>query len=209
MPSQLIIFTRYPELGKTKTRMIPLLGKEGAATLQRQMTDYTLKQAKQLQQILSTSIIIYFANGNEQLMQNWLGKNLSYRRQREGDLGQRMQTAFEETFITQINKVIIIGTDCPELNATILADAFKALDRHHLVLGPAVDGGYYLIGLNRLIPELFKGISWGTAEVFAQTQKIARQLNLNVCTLPVLNDIDRPEDLPIWQRYVVNMRNDC
>lgn len=202
MRNQLIIFTRYPEPGKTKTRMIPLLGEEGAATLQRQMTEHTLKQAIQLQQIFSTSITIYFASGDEQLMQNWLGKSFSYKRQKEGDLGQRMQVAFEEASIAQMSKVIIIGTDCPELNENLLADAFKALDRHNLVLGPALDGGYYLIGLNRLISELFKDINWGTSEVFAQTQKIARQMNLSIYSLPILNDIDRPEDLPIWQRFV-------
>jgi uncharacterized protein len=202
MSSQLIVFTRYPKPGKTKTRMIPILGKEGAATLQRQMTEHTLKHAIQLQQILSISITIYFVSGDEQLMQNWLGNKFSYQRQREGDLGQRMQGAFEEAFRSQMSKVIIIGTDCPELDRNILADAFDALDRHNLVLGPAVDGGYYLIGLNRFIPELFQGIHWGTAEVFAQTQNIARQLGLNVYNLPALNDIDRPEDLSIWQRFV-------
>jgi len=202
MHSQLTIFTRYPEPGKTKTRMIPLLGEEGAATLQRQMTEHTLKQAIQLQKILSTSITICFASGDEQLMQNWLGENINYKRQRGEDLGQRMQTAFEEAFIAQNHKVIMIGTDCPELDKNILIDGFDALDRHDLVLGPALDGGYYLIGLNRLIPELFKGVSWGTSLVFAQTQSIARQLGLNVYRLPALNDIDRPEDLPIWQRFV-------
>jgi rSAM/selenodomain-associated transferase 1 len=199
----LIIFTRYPEPGKTKTRMIATLGEEGAAMLQRQMTENTLTQAQKLQRDRKLSVEVYFAGGNELLMQDWLGSDLVYRQQCEGDLGQRMVSAFKQTFAMRATRVVMIGIDCPDLNEMILAEAFERLSEHDLVLGPAVDGGYYLIGLNRLISELFTGISWGTSTVLATTQKIANQLGLNAYYLPRLHDIDRPEDLPIWQRYQI------
>lgn len=200
MEEQLIIFTRYPEPGKTKTRMIPVLGEEGATQLQRQMTEETLKIAHKINSDRSVSLVIYFAGGNKELMQKWLGTDLVYQKQSErGDLGQRMRSAFEESFSQGVKRIVIIGTDCPDLDENIIIQAFKALKQQDLVLGPAADGGYYLIGLSRLVPELFRGINWGTSEVFAQTEAIARQLNLSVSYFCVLQDVDRPEDLSIWQ----------
>jgi hypothetical protein len=90
---------------------------------------------------------------------------------------------------------VIIGTDCPDLTIEILTQAFEALKQHDLVLGPAADGGYYLIGLRRLLPELFVEVSWGTSQVRQQTVEIAQSLDLAIAFLPLLNDIDRPEDL--------------
>ena len=191
----LIIFTRYPEPGKTKTRLIPLLGAEGAARFQRQMTQQTLAQVKELKAFRPLSVEVHFAGGNQQLMQNWLGSDIIYRQQSQGDLGRRMALAFKESFSAGMTGVVIIGTDCPDLNAQLMVKAFHALEQNDLVLGPALDGGYYLIGLRRLIPELFTGISWSTAEVLEQTIRIAQRLDLAIAFLPLLNDIDRPEDL--------------
>ncbi|MEQ8541484.1 MAG: TIGR04282 family arsenosugar biosynthesis glycosyltransferase [Coleofasciculus sp. D1-CHI-01] len=191
----LIIFTRYPEPGKTKTRMIPALGEEGAANLQRQMTENTLAKAKKLQAFHPVSVEIHFAGGNQPLMQAWLGADMIYHQQSEGDLGERMASAFEKSFAAGMTGVVIIGTDCPDLNPQIMAEVFKLLKTHDLVLGPAQDGGYYLIGLRRLIPELFVGIHWGTWQVRQQTVEIADNLGLAIAFAPMLHDIDRPEDL--------------
>lgn len=196
----LIVFTRYPEPGKTKTRLIPVLGAEGAATLQRQMTEHTLAQVKELQSERLVSATICFAGGNQQLMQNWLGTSFDYQPQSDGDLGRRMAIAFETTLEAGTQSVVIIGSDCPDLNAQLMMQAFQALEQHDLVLGPARDGGYYLIGLRRLIPELFTGISWSTTEVLQQTMNIAQKLELAVASLPLLSDVDRPEDLPLWKQ---------
>lgn len=196
----LILFTRYPEPGKTKTRLIPALGAEGAATLQRQMTEQKLAEVNQLQAFYPLSVEVHFAGGNEQLMQEWLGSSLVYRRQREGDIGDRMASAFQLSFAAGMNAVVVIGTDCPDLNAPLMAEAFQLLRQHDLVLGPALDGGYYLIGLRRLIPELFTGIPWSTAEVLQQTLSIAKRLGLTVAKLPLLSDVDRPEDLSVWKQ---------
>ena len=200
MRQRLIVFTRYPEPGKTKTRLIPVLGAEGAATLQRQMTEHKLADVKKLQAVSKLSVEVHFAGGNEQLMQDWLGSSISYQQQSEGDIGCRMASAFEASFKAGMNHVVVIGTDCPDLNASLLVEAFQSLEQHDLVLGPAEDGGYYLIGLRRLIPELFTGISWSTAEVLQQTQSIAQKFGLAVAYLPRLNDVDRPEDLWVWKQ---------
>jgi rSAM/selenodomain-associated transferase 2/rSAM/selenodomain-associated transferase 1 len=201
LTDKLIIFTRYPEAGKTKTRLIPALGSEGAADLQRLMTEYTLKQAKALLDFFSENldIEIRFAGGDEAKMQAWLGEGdkITYHPQSEGDLGARMLAAFTDAFNIGMTRVIIIGIDCPDLDAAILKQAFDQLKSHDLILGQAADGGYYLIGLRRLIPELFTGIDWGSDRVLSQTLTIAKKLGSPWQLLPELADIDRPEDLHI------------
>jgi hypothetical protein len=204
----LIIFTRYPEPGKTKTRLIPALGEVGAADLQKQMTEHTILQVKELQKISAINLEVRFAGGNWELMQNWLGVGFVYQSQGEGDLGQRMMRSLVDAFSNNAEQVIIIGTDCPGLNSHILASALEKLKVCDLVLGPALDGGYYLIGLRRVVPELFSQISWGTAQVFQQTIEIAQKLNLLSGYLPSLADIDRPEDLPVWEQIFVGDRRE-
>ena len=195
----LIIFTRYPEPGNTKTRLIPALGAQGAANLQRQMTEYTLAQAKKLSNINSTCIEIRFAGGSLELMQAWLGNDLIYQSLGEGDLGERMEQSLLSALRNKAQQVIFIGIDCPGVNPDILTAAFENLAIHDLVVGPAADGGYYLIGLKKYIPELFANINWGTATVLQQTISIAQKLSLSSMQLQTLTDVDRPEDLSIWQ----------
>lgn len=199
--NSILIFTRYPEAGKTKTRMIPLLGAQEAANLQRQMTEHTLTTVKQLQGQLMVNVAIFYTGGNLQLMRSWLGDEYDYVNQGEGDLGIRLSAAFQRGFEQGMGKVMIIGIDCPDLTETILRKGVEALSQHDLVLGPAIDGGYYLIGTQRWIPQLFKDISWGTGEVLNETKAIATQLNLKTALLPQLADIDRPEDLSIWRKF--------
>ena len=198
MAERLIIFTRYPEPGLTKTRLIPTLGAKGAATLQQQMTEYTLSKVRELQN-RPLSVEVRFTGGSLNLMQDWLGTDIVYQPQGEGDLGERMARSLFIAFRAGMERVVIIGTDCPGLNANLIAKAFHQLHSHDLVLGPALDGGYYLIGLHYFISELFTDINWGTAEVLQQTVAIAKTLDVSVAYLPQLADVDRPEDLPIWE----------
>ncbi len=200
MKERLIIFTRYPEPGKTKTRLIPALGAQGAARLQRQMTEYTLDRVRQLQHQRPTTLEVRFAGGDLTLIRSWLGFDLVYQPQGEGDLGTRMARSLSVAFQDGIDRAVIIGTDCPGLNAELMALAFEVQLSHDLVLGPALDGGYYLLGLRYFIPELFIGINWGTSEVLQQTVNIAKKLNLCIAYLPQLADVDRPEDLHIWEQ---------
>jgi uncharacterized protein len=187
----LIIFTRYPIPGQAKTRLIPALGGAGAAQLQRRMTRQTIATAQQTPH----PIQIQFCGGTIAELRSWLGDKLGYEAQSTGDLGDRMAHAFDQGFAAGHDRVVIIGTDCPGIDRTILNQAFTALASHDLVLGPAADGGYYLIGLRRAIPELFQSIAWSTATVRTKTLEIATTLNLTYALLPELSDIDRPEDL--------------
>jgi rSAM/selenodomain-associated transferase 1 len=201
---QLLIFTRYPERGKTKTRLIPLLGEDGATELHRRMTEYTIRK---LQDSSSTlSLVIYYDGGTEEKMRSWLGSHLSYRLQQGEDLGQRMQTACEASFASGETAIAIIGTDCPDLSATLILEAFDRLGNSDLVLGPASDGGYYLIALKHLFPELFEAIDWGTSRVLETTQAIAARLNLSVAYLPELADVDRPADLARSENWPIDLR---
>lgn len=198
MAERLIIFTRYPEPGLTKTRLIPTLGAKGAATLQQQMTEYTLSKVRELQN-RPLSVEVRFTGGSLSLIQDWLGSDPIYQPQGEGDLGERIARSLSVAFRAGMERIVIIGTDCPGLNANLLTKAFHHLHSHDLVLGPALDGGYYLIGLRYFILELFTDINWGTAEVLHQTVAIAKKLDLSVAYLPQLADVDRPEDLPVWE----------
>jgi uncharacterized protein len=187
----LIMFTRYPRPGQAKTRLIPALGPEGAARLQIAMTQHSLRQARGLEQ----PIAIYYTNGEEPELRDWLGEDLRYCTQAAGDLGAKMLGAFWDSLGDETGAAVIIGTDCPGIDTQLLAQTFEALQTSDLVLGPALDGGYYLIGLRRVIPALFENIPWSSDQVLSQTQAIANRLNLSIHLLPELPDIDRPEDL--------------
>ena len=202
MKETLIIFSRYPEPGKTKTRMIPALGAEGAANLQRRLSEYTLKQARKLRQLREVEIAVYFTGGNANLMSEWLRDDVNYYQQAEGNLGKKMYSAFIDSFAENNERVVIIGIDCPGVDSNVLNSAFESLQHNDLVLGEAADGGYYLIGLTKSIPELFQNIDWGTDRVLKQTKNIAHQLKLDTHYLTTLSDVDRPEDLAIWQKYI-------
>ncbi len=202
---RLIIFTRYPEPGKTKTRMITELGVEGAADLQRQMTDHLVSKIKILIERRSLAVEIRFDGGRERLMRQWLGPSFSYRHQGQGDIGRRMQRALGDGFQDGYTSIVIIGSDIPDISNKIIQQAFDGLQKSNLVLGPAGDGGYYLIGLQKTgqdqaYRKLFEAINWGTNQVLSQTITAANQLGIGYALLDTLKDVDRPEDLRIWNR---------
>jgi len=202
---RLIIFTRYPEPGTTKTRLIPLLGAEGAADLQRKMTEHTVAQVRRLSASRELSAEIRYEGGNESLMKNWIGPDFDYRPQGRGDLGLRMKRSFEDAFRSGTDAAVIIGTDIPDITDGIIQKAFNALKQKNMVLGPAKDSGYYLIGLQKdtlsqAISNLFIDINWGANDVLDNTIKIAKHSRLSFTLLEVLEDIDHPEDLIIWEK---------
>jgi hypothetical protein len=193
--ARLVIFTRFPQAGQTKTRLIPMLGAEGAADLHRRMAEHAVMQARKLADARPLSIEIYFEGASERAMRRWLGPQFSYHTQGAGDIGERMERAFRRAFQDGARRVALIGSDCPARNAAYLAAAFDALERVDLALGPAHDGGYHLIGLRRHTPQLFSRIDWGTERVLSQTLAVADKLSLSHELLDALPDIDRPEDL--------------
>lgn len=201
MPQQhntLAIFTRFPSPGTTKTRLIPSLGPDGAADLHRQMTERVLSHAEKYCRQFDTALEIHFQGGDVETMSQWLGPHI-FVRQKKGSLGQRMEYTLSRVFASGVRKAVIIGTDCPGLNSDILRQAFSALEDNTLVLGPALDGGYYLIGLTAPCPSLFTGIDWGTPTVLTQT--LTKAQGLTVYQLPPLHDVDRPEDLTHIDHY--------
>jgi hypothetical protein len=202
----LLIFARYPEPGKVKTRLMPAVGADGAARIYREMAEHTLAQARAVAQMKGIALQLWFTGGNQEALQRWLGEDLTYCSQPEGDLGHRLTYAFQSSFGAGHRAVAAIGTDCPSLNSAILLQAFEALENFELVLGPATDGGYYLIGLRRPIPELFRGIAWSTDQVLPQTEAMAEQLALTRYRLPTLTDVDHPEDLILWQHIKETMK---
>lgn len=197
--SQLLIFTRYPEAGKTKTRLIPALGAEGAAGLHRRLTEKLIGEAKQLERQLGTNTVIHFTGSSRDMMAAWLGP-LACVEQAAGDLGLKMRTAFSRAFAGGADRAVLVGTDIPDLDAKILAQAFAGLQTGDVVIGPSRDGGYYLIGLTagvapQLFDPLFHGMVWSTGEVFASTVSRLEHCGCRLTILPTLADIDRPEDL--------------
>ena len=202
----LIIFTRYPEPGTTKTRLIPRLGSKGAADLQRQMTEHLLARAIPLQDTRGLVLEVRYEGGDARKMKAWLGAGIVYRPQGPGDIGERMARAFRDAHDRGHTAVVVVGADIPGLTAGLLDRAFEMLAAGQTVLGPASDGGYYLIGLMRdamasALVDLFSAMPWGTAKVLSETCQRLRGLGLSYTLLGTLDDVDRPEDLPVWERY--------
>jgi rSAM/selenodomain-associated transferase 1 len=188
---RLIIFTRFPEPGRVKTRLIPVLGPQGAVDLHRRLTALTLEWAFELTERQSVQVDVYFDGGTSEQMKACFGRHLHFAPQIDGDLGQRLIAAIGEVAVP----TVVVGTDCPQLGRSEVVRAFEALETQDLVLGPARDGGYYLIGLKKLTPQVFLDIEWGTSDVCRATQEIAARRGLSVSLLQVLDDVDRPEDL--------------
>ena len=199
-PERLIVFTRYPEPGTTKTRLIPVLGPEGAAELQRRMTLRAVQAAEQLRKDRPLALEIRHEGGSTPRMQAWLGAGFSYRPQGDGDIGRRMARGLAQAFEEGCRRAVIVGSDVPAISSALMAEAFDRLRRHDLVFGPAADGGYYLIGCNAACfrkgaPYLDPGVAWGTAGVLAQTLGILRVMGASHALLAALTDVDRPGDL--------------
>jgi len=201
----LILFTRFPEPGATKTRLIPRLGPRGAADIQRQMTEYILAQALPLIRSRGLELEVRYEGGGARLMRTWLGEAVTYARQGSGDIGRRMAQAFRDAVGRGNTSIVGIGTDIPDITTALLDRAFEILLDDTIVLGPAVDGGYYLIGLpgKMLAPAatgLFSDIAWGTETVLQETCRRLKEQGLPYSFIETLDDVDRPEDLAVWER---------
>jgi rSAM/selenodomain-associated transferase 1 len=193
----LIVLTRYPRPGRVKTRMIPVLGPDGAAALRDRLTARSLDAARRVRERRNLHLEVCYTGGEEPELRRWLGDDVAFACQGDGDLGARLEGSSANAFAAGRRAVVLIGTDCPELSADALDRAFEALRATDLVIGPAEDGGYYLLGLRRHVPELFRGIAWGHDEVFEQTVDAAIRMRLSITTLEALRDVDRPTDLPL------------
>ena len=200
----IILFTRFPQPGKVKTRMIDRLGPQGAAQLHKKLTEQVICRIKPALESRKIKLHIYYCGGSQQEMADWLGKKYPLCIQQGNDLGQRMKHAFAQTRQQGAERILLIGSDCPDINADVITSGLEKLNNHDLVLGPAADGGYFLIGLSAAGSEnvtLFNSINWGTDKVLEQTLTQARKGGLSCSLLPQLHDIDRPEDLDYFNYH--------
>jgi hypothetical protein len=197
---RLILFARFPEPGRVKTRLIPALGAEGAAALHRRLVLRALRTALAASRAAEAELEIRFTGGDENAMHHWLGDEVICRAQCDGDLGRRMAAAFEDSFREGARAAVVIGSDCPELTADLLAAAFDKLSRASVVFGPARDGGYYLVGLTQLVPQLFRDVHWSTETVLTESICFSREAGFEPILLAPLSDLDVPGDLYEWKR---------
>lgn len=188
-PVDIAVFARAPVAGRAKTRLIPLLGAEGAAALQRTLIERTLATACA---VPGGRVTLWVAGDPQHpLVQQVAARfRVGVARQRGADLGARMSHAFAVR-----TPLVLIGTDCPQLSADDLTGAAAALAAHDVVLQPANDGGYVLIGLARPQPPLFESIDWGGPTVLQQTRERIAALGLRCALRPALDDLDTPADL--------------
>jgi rSAM/selenodomain-associated transferase 2/rSAM/selenodomain-associated transferase 1 len=163
------------------------------------MAKHAIGRVRELVKTRPISIEVRYEGGDPSLMKQWLGAGILFHEQYGADLCERMLTAFLDAFHNGAERVLLVGTDCPGITAEILEKAFQELERSDLVLGPAADGGYYLIGLRKACPELFVNVPWGTKEVLKHTLEIVRLQGLSAGFVDRLSDVDRPEDLHVWR----------
>jgi rSAM/selenodomain-associated transferase 1 len=183
--TRIVVFAKEPVPGRVKTRLIPALGAEGAARLAADMLARTLKEA------IATGLPVELCGEPDASL--WHDGPIRRTAQSSGDLGERLSRAAQRVLAEE--PVLLIGTDCPDLDRNRLAAAAAALETHDVVLHPAEDGGYVLLGLARFDPSLFTRIAWSTASVCAETLRVIDALGWSLDLRETLRDVDEPADL--------------
>lgn len=192
MKEAILIFIKNAALGKVKTRLATTVGDEKALQIYLALLKHTRSIT---QQIPVDRLLFYssFIDHNDE----WPSTDFIKHLQNGQDLGQRMTHAFQFAF-QQYEKVLIIGSDCATLSPAIIQKAFDLLEQNDFVIGPAMDGGYYLLGMNKFHPEVFHNIEWSTATVLQRTIAQIKALEQTYELLPELSDIDHADD---WDKY--------
>ncbi|WP_304036078.1 TIGR04282 family arsenosugar biosynthesis glycosyltransferase [Mesonia mobilis] len=194
----LIIFTKNPELGKCKTRLAKSIGDTAALEVYKKLLQHTAK----VTQDLSADKVVF--NNTEPIDQDdFSSTHFSKKNQRGDDLGEKMSNAFQGGFQNNYEKVVIIGSDLYDLQTRDIDEAFLQLTHNDYVIGPAKDGGYYLLGMKKFTPEVFQEINWSTATVLKETLHILK--NKKVALLTQKNDIDTIDDIKnieVFQQYI-------
>jgi rSAM/selenodomain-associated transferase 1 len=193
----LIVFVKHPAPGQVKTRLVPALGEELATELYRALSEAVLEAT--VPGPGEYERLVFFAPEDAaEGMRAWL-PGLRLLPQAGADLGERMAAAFARAFQRGASRVAIVGTDAPAVSRATVVEALEALDTADVVLGPAEDGGYYLLAVSRPRPELFEGVAWSTSTVLEETRSRADRGGLKTHLLPRLRDIDTAEDL--WAEW--------
>jgi rSAM/selenodomain-associated transferase 1 len=183
---RIALFARYPTPGAAKTRLIPALGEDGAAALHRKLVELTLSAVRSS----GLPYELRVTGAPSEAFAAWLGADVPLAPQGDGDLGERLARVEAP--------MLLIGSDCPDLMPMHLVTAAKALETSAAVLGPAGDGGYWLLGLARAMPQCFVAMPWGTATVATETRVRLAAAGITPTELETLHDCDRPEDLARW-----------
>jgi uncharacterized protein len=195
MPAEncIILFIKYPEKGKVKSRLAKDLDDDMVLLLYQ---NFVLDLLDTIRKGRHPFKIYFYPPDAKGKIAEWLGKDYTYKSQNGRDLGERMKNAFLESFAEGYSKVFIVGSDIPDITYDMLDEAF-AFDDYQAVIGPAYDGGYYLIGFrnNTLLPAIFDAMQWGTENVFEKTMEIFRKNNYNVRLLAKRQDVDNLDDL--------------
>jgi len=189
----LIVFVRYPVMGKVKTRLAATIGNSKATKVYKTVAENIINEIKKIPNC--NKYIFYSVEEEKLLVKKWLGKGFYYAHQEGNDLGERMKNAFRMVFGHGAEKAIIVGTDIPEITAENISGAIKSLENSETVIGPSNDGGYYLLGMKKFHPQLFENIEYSTNTVFKETKEKITSIGISNSVLNVLNDIDVEDDL--------------
>jgi len=192
--SSVILFVRSPERGKVKSRLAAAIGGKMALEVYKA---FVLDIMETLKRGHYPFRIFFSPRNAEDRVTNWLGRDFMYSPQRGSDIGKKMENAFVQSFSEGSERVVLIGSDIPDLPNSIIHRAFSSLDKCDAVLGPASDGGYYLIGFKKtsFLPDVFHGIPWSTPSVYRETMEVFCRSNYRVHTLRQWNDVDTLDDL--------------
>jgi uncharacterized protein len=197
MNNAVIIFVKNPMLGNVKTRLSASIGNEKALAIYEKLLAHTLLSVKEIM----ADVFIYFSDNIDENIFEF--ENTFFRKVQQGNnLGERMKNAFDEVFDLWYDNVIIIGTDCPGIDLDLLDNAFLQLDNIEVVIGPAEDGGYYLLGMKKQNPQLFDNVNWSTASVLYSTINSCKENNLAYTMLPILSDVDEEKDLIHYKQFI-------
>lgn len=198
--ASLVIFARAPQLGRVKTRLAREIGDAAALAAYVGLANECWVQARGAQLRLDARLVVAFTPPEgEDAIREWLTEATEYMSQSSGDLGERMLHAVARELDIGADRVVVMGTDCPSLSAGVLGAAFGALDEADVVIGPAMDGGYYLIGMRGAHSALFADVPWSSPDTLATTLDRAREAGLSVRQLGLLRDVDTAAD---WADYL-------
>ena len=200
MREALLVFVRRPRPGETKTRLIPALGAEVASELYRALAERVIGVCRRLIRPGLRRIVCFTPPSAGDQLREWIGAGFDYWPQPEGDLGERMGAMTSRAFEEGAARVALLGTDCPYLDEELLHRGLDALTFYDASIGDAEDGGYYFLGLARPMRELFEGVPWSSPRTAEETKKKLADQRAWVFRLPVLADVDRPEDLRRLER---------
>lgn len=190
----LLIFIKNPVKGKVKTRLAKTLGDDEALNIYQKLLSITQTQTMEC----NCARYLFYSDSID-TTDNWQNNHYLKHIQIGDDLGERMLHAFEFAFKLGHSKVIIIGSDCPTIDTQLLNTALDQLNHKEVIIGPSEDGGYYLLGMNKLASGLFENMPWSQPHLFKQSLQFLKQNQISYHLLPVLNDIDTEED---WERYL-------